>query len=129
MSTIDDFQGLRVIVVEDDSLICLLFEDMLSDLGCKVVGTACDLKRATELAQRDEGVDVAILDVNLGGQVVFPVADILCRRGIPIVFATGLGAGGLPPDWQGYCSIQKPMTAATLDKALGRAIGVQHQAD
>jgi CheY-like chemotaxis protein len=125
MSTIDDFQGLRVIVVEDDSLICLLFEDMLSDLGCKVVGTACDLKRATELAQRDDSVDVAILDVNLGGQVVFPVADILCRRGIPIVFATGLGADGLPPDWQGHCSIQKPMTAATLAKALGRAIGVQ----
>jgi CheY-like chemotaxis protein len=125
MSTIEDFQGLRVIVVEDDSLICLLFEDMLSDLGCKVVGTAGDLKRATELAQRDESVDVAILDVNLGGQVVFPVADILCRRGIPIVFATGLGADGLPPDWQGHCSIQKPMTAATLAKALGRAIGVQ----
>ena len=127
MSTIDDFQGLRVIVVEDDSLICLLFEDMLSDLGCKVVGTAGDLKRAIELAQRDESVDVAILDVNLAGQVVFPVADILCRRGIPILFATGSGVGGLPPDWQGHCSIQKPMTAATLAKALGRAIGAGHQ--
>jgi CheY-like chemotaxis protein len=127
MSTIEDFQGLRVIVVEDESMICLLFEDMLSDLGCKVVGTACDLKRATELALRDESVDVAILDVNLGGQVVFPVADILCRRGIPFVFATGLGAGGLPADWQGHCSVQKPMTMATLAKALGCAIGERQQ--
>jgi CheY-like chemotaxis protein len=127
MSTIEDFQGLRVIVVEDESMICLLFEDMLSDLGCKVVGTACDLKHATELALRDESVDVAILDVNLAGQVVFPIADILCRRGIPFVFATGLGAGGLPPDWQGHCSVQKPMTMATLAKALGCAIGERHQ--
>jgi CheY-like chemotaxis protein len=127
MSTIEDFQGLRVIVVEDDSMICLLFEDMLSDLGCKVVGTACDLERAAQLAQRDESVDVAILDVNLGGQVVFPVADILCRRGIPLLFATGLGADGLPPDWQGHCSIQKPMTMATLANALGRAIAEHRQ--
>jgi CheY-like chemotaxis protein len=123
MPVIEDFQGLRVIVVEDDSLICLLFEDMLSELGCKVVGTACDFRRATELAQRDESIDVAILDVNLGGQLVFPVADILCKRGIPLLFATGLGAGGLPPEWQGHCSVQKPMTVATLGNALGRAIG------
>jgi CheY-like chemotaxis protein len=122
MSSIEDFQGLRVIVVEDDSLICLLFEDMLLDLGCKVVGTACDFRRATELAQGQENVDVAILDVNLGGQLVFPVADILSRRGIPFVFATGMGADGLPPDWQGHCSVQKPMTVASLGTALGRAI-------
>ena len=92
MSATEDIQGLRVIVVEDDSLICLLIEDMLSDLGCKVVGAAGDFKKAIELAQREEGIDVAILDVNLGGQLVFPVADILSNRGIPFLFATGMGA-------------------------------------
>jgi CheY-like chemotaxis protein len=122
MSETEDFRGLRVIVVEDDSLICLLFEDMLLDLGCKVVGTACDLRRATELAQREENVDVAILDVNLGGQQVYPVAEILSRRGIPFVFATGMGAGGLPPIWQGHCSVSKPMSMASLAHALGCAI-------
>jgi len=122
MSGTEDIQGLRVIVVEDDSLICLLMEDMLSDLGCKVVGTAGDFKKATELARRDEGIDVAVLDVNLGGQLVFPVDDILSRRGIPFLFATGMGADGLPPDWQGHCSVQKPMTAASLGTALGRAV-------
>ena len=127
MSVIEDFQGLRVIVVEDDSMICLLIEDMLSELGCKVVGTASDLKRATELAQRDESIDVAILDVNLRGQLVFPVADILSKRGIPFLFASGMGAEGLPPDWQGHCSVQKPMTMATLATALGRAIRQQSQ--
>jgi CheY-like chemotaxis protein len=122
MSVIEDLEGLRVLVVEDDSLICLLIEDMLSELGCKVVGTACDFKRATEWARRDESIDLAILDVNLGGQQVFPVADILCERGIPFLFATGLSADGLPADWQGHCSVQKPMTVATLANALGRAM-------
>jgi CheY-like chemotaxis protein len=122
MSVIEDFEGLRVLVVEDDSLICLLLEDMLSELGCKVVGTACNFQRAIELARRDDSIDLAILDVNLGGQLVFPVADILSERGIPFVFATGLGAGGLPADWQGHCSVQKPMTVATLANAVGLAI-------
>jgi CheY-like chemotaxis protein len=125
MSVDEDFQGLRVLLVEDDSMICLLFEDMLADLGCKVVGTACDIRRAIELAQRDDSVDVAILDVNLGGQLVFPVADILSKRGIPILFATGMGACGLPPNWQGHCSIDKPMTIESLGAGLGRAIREQ----
>jgi CheY-like chemotaxis protein len=127
MPASEDFQGLRVIVIEDDSLICLLFEDMLLDLGCKVVGTACDFRRATELAQGDESIDVAILDVNLGGQLVFPVADILSRRGIPFLFATGMGAGGLPADWRGHCSVAKPMTMASLADALGCALRDQRK--
>jgi hypothetical protein len=52
--------------------------------------------------------------VNLGSLQVYPVADILSRRGIPIVFAAGLGAGGLPPSWQGHCSVSKPMSMASL---------------
>jgi DNA-binding NtrC family response regulator len=122
---VEEFQGLRVLLVEDDSMICLLFEDMLADLGCKIVGTACDIRRAIELAQRGESVDVAILDVNLGGQLVFPVADILSKRGIPILFATGMGAGGLPPNWRGHCSVDKPMTIESLGAGLGRAIREQ----
>jgi CheY-like chemotaxis protein len=127
MSAVEGLQGLGVLVVEDESLICMLLEDMLADLGCKLVGTACSFQRAAELAEREEGIDVAILDVNLGGQQVFPVADILARRGIPFLFATGAGAGGLPASWQGHCFVQKPMTAASLATALGHAIGEQRQ--
>jgi CheY-like chemotaxis protein len=123
MSAIENLQGLRVLVVEDDSLICLLFEDMLLELGCEVAGTACDFKRATALAQVQENIDVAILDVNLGGQLVFPIAEILSKRGIPFLFATGMGAASLPPAWQGHCSVQKPMTVASLDNGLRRAMG------
>jgi CheY-like chemotaxis protein len=116
------FQGLRVLVVEDEPLICLLFEDMLRDFGCEVLGPACDLGSASELAQLGDKIDVAILDVNLCGRPVYPVADILSRRGVPIVFATGLGVNALPQDWQGFCSLEKPMTSDRLADALGRAL-------
>ena len=125
MSFTENIQGLRVLVVEDDSLICLLLEDMLLDLGCQVVGTAGHIKRAIELAQCEENVDVAILDVNLGGRQVFPAADILAKRGVPFLFATGMGADALPADWLGHCSLQKPMTMEGLGNALRRAIREQ----
>jgi CheY-like chemotaxis protein len=111
-----------VLVVEDEAMICLLFEDMLQDFGCEILGPACDIDRALELAEHQDKIDVAILDVNLGGRPIFPVADILSRRGIPILFATGLGADGLPADWHGSCSIQKPMTIESLASGLGRAL-------
>src|SRR5215472_11400574 len=79
MSANGRFQGLRVLVVEDEPLICLLFEDMLQDFGCEILGPACDLASASELAQLQPKIDVAILDVNLSGRPVFPVADILSR--------------------------------------------------
>jgi DNA-binding NtrC family response regulator len=125
MSFTENIQGLRVLVVEDDSLICLLLEDMLLDLGCQVVGTAGHIKRAIELAQCEENVDVAILDVNLGGRQVFPAADILAKRGVPFLFATGMGADALPAEWLGHCSLQKPMTMEGLGNALRRAIQEQ----
>jgi CheY-like chemotaxis protein len=125
MSFTENIQGLRVLVVEDDSLICLLLEDMLLDLGCQVVGTAGHIKRAIELAQREENVDVAILDVNLGGRQVFPAADILAKRGVPFLFATGMGADALPAEWLGHCSLQKPMTMEGLGNALRRVIREQ----
>jgi DNA-binding NtrC family response regulator len=125
MSFSENIQGLRVLVVEDDSLICLLLEDMLLDLGCQVVGTAGHIKRAIELAQCEENVDVAILDVNLGGRQVFPAADILAKRGVPFLFATGMGADALPAEWLGHCSLQKPMTMEGLGNALRRAIREQ----
>ncbi len=125
MSFTENIQGLRVLVVEDDSLICLLLEDMLLELGCRVVGTAGHIKHAIELALCEEIVDVAILDVNLGDRQVFPVADILAERGVPFLFATGMGADGLPADWLGHCSLQKPMTLEGLGNALRRAIREQ----
>jgi CheY-like chemotaxis protein len=122
MPAFDELKGIRVLVVEDDAMICLLLEDILVELGCEIIGPACDIVRAADLARRHSGIDVAILDVNLAGQLVFPVADILAQRGVPFLFATGMGAEGLPPVWQGYQTVQKPMTIAQLATALGHSL-------
>ena len=122
MPATKDFQGLRVLLVEDEVMICLLFEDILQEFGCEIVGPACDLERATDLARSEASIDVAILDVNLGGRVVFPVAEILAERGVPILFATGMGVDGLPEAWRGHETVQKPMSMDQLAASLGNVL-------
>jgi CheY-like chemotaxis protein len=107
----------RVFVVEDEILIGMLLEDMLSDLGYEVAATASRLEEATQLA-RDADVDAAILDVNLNGQEVFPVAEILTARRIPFVFATGYGERGLPQSYNHRPTLQKPFQQDTLAREL-----------
>ena len=82
---------LRVMVVEDEGLIALMLEDMLEDLGCDVAMSAAAVGPA--LAWLDAGgeADAALLDVNLGGEPVFPVAEALTARGVPFAFTTGYG--------------------------------------
>ena len=72
-----DLKGRRVLLVEDEAMIAMLLEDMLGDLGCEVVGPAYALATALELAAGAPAIDVAILDVNIGGRPVFEVADAL----------------------------------------------------
>jgi CheY-like chemotaxis protein len=107
----------RVLVVEDEILIGMLLEDMLGDLGYEIAGTASRIEDATALA-REGAFDAAILDVNLNGQDVYPVADILTARDIPFVFATGYGERGLPPAYQHRPTLQKPFQQETLERYL-----------
>jgi CheY-like chemotaxis protein len=117
-------QGLRVLVVEDEALVSMLLEDMLADHGCEVAATASRIGQALELV-RDGGpeFDAAILDVNLGGEPIFPVAEALAERGLPFVFATGYGAGGLPEVWRARPTLQKPFSHDDVGKALVVAVG------
>src|ERR1700740_1769630 len=89
------FVGRRVLVVEDEMMIAMLVEDMLSELGCVVVGPAHALDAALELARAESGLDAALLGGNLGGQPVFAVADVLREKGVPAIFSTGYGDAGL----------------------------------
>jgi CheY-like chemotaxis protein len=114
-------RGKRILVVEDEAIVAMLIEDILLELGAEVVGPATRLAAALALA-RGGGVDAAILDVNLAGEASFPVAAELRARGIPFAFATGYGAGGLPPDWAGIPVLAKPFREADLRGVLGRAI-------
>lgn len=118
MTDIPDLKGLRVLVVEDEMMVSMLIEDMLSDMGCDVVGPASRLDEAMELAQAG-GIDCAVLDVNLGGQPIFPVADLLRERGCPFAFATGYGDAGLRDADRGTPVLQKPFREGDLARVLG----------
>jgi CheY-like chemotaxis protein len=108
----------RVLVVEDEFLIRMLLEDMLDELGYAVAGVAGRLEEAAEMAK--SGVfDLAILDVNLDGEDVFPVADILAGRGVPFVFVTGYGGRGLPEPYGSRPTLQKPFQIDDLGRTLG----------
>ena len=118
MNTEASLVGLRVLVVEDEMMVSMLIEDMLSDLGCTVVGPASRLDEAIELANRSE-LDCAVLDVNLGGQPIFPLADILRAKGAPFAFATGYGDAGLREVDRGSPVLQKPFREGDLARVLG----------
>jgi len=119
-----DLAGLRVLVVEDEMMVSMLIEDMLTDLGCIVVGPAARLDEAIALAESEQ-IDCAVLDVNLGGQPIFPLADILRAKGAPFAFATGYGDAGLRDVDKGSLVLQKPFRETDLARILGelRAIG------
>ena len=119
------FTGSRVFLVEDETLVLFGLEDVLVDLGCEVVAQAMRLDQALAMAQTLGPIDVAILDVNLGGTTVFPVARILAERGVSLVFATGYGRDGLPPEWQGYAVIVKPYSPQDIERALSPLLAAQ----
>jgi len=107
----------RVLVVEDEYLIRMLLEDMLSELGYELAAAVGSLAEASELAAHGD-FNVAILDVNLDGVEVYPVADILSRRGLPFVFVTGYGESSLSENHRGRPTLQKPFQADELQAVL-----------
>jgi CheY-like chemotaxis protein len=118
---LQDFSGVRVLVVEDEFAILLLLEDMLAELGCQIVGTATRLSDALTLAGKAE-CDAAVLDVNINGENVGPVAEALDARGIPMVFSTGYGRSGLEPRWRERPVLQKPYRLEEFAAALRVAL-------
>lgn len=117
MSDVSELAGLRVLVVEDEMMVSMLIEDMLHDLGCIVVGPASRLEDAIALVESAE-LDCAVLDVNLGGQPIFPLADLLRQRGAPFAFATGYGDAGLRDADKGSPVLQKPFREVDLARIL-----------
>lgn len=111
----------RVLVVEDEALIAMDIEAVLRSAGYAVVGPLPELEKAVQAAA-EEGVDAAILDVNLGGSMVFPVADALARRGVPFVFMTGYGREILPERFGHRPLAHKPCSARVLLKLLSDAL-------
>ena len=111
-------EGMRVLVVEDESLVALQLEDMLLDLGCLVVGPAMRLRAAGELLDSGVGIDCAVLDVNVCGEMVYPIAERLAEMGIPFIFATGYGRDGVDRRWTSVPILQKPYTSDEIGESL-----------
>jgi two-component system, response regulator PdtaR len=115
----DLLSGVRVLIVEDEALLALEIQELLQSAGSTVIGTFSDLARAGQAAQR-EAIDVAVLDTNLNGEMVYPLADDLVVRGIPFVFVTGYGTSNLPERFRSMPQVAKPFDPASLTGELQR---------
>jgi DNA-binding response OmpR family regulator len=106
-------EGIRVLVVEDEFLVATLIEDMLMAAGCVVAGPIPRISEALDAVDRGT-FDAAVLNVNLGGDRVYPVADALSRRNVPFVFITGYGTGVLSGEHAERPRLCKPFKMADL---------------
>lgn len=111
----------RILVVEDETMIAMMVEDFLTDLGWDVVALAGSIDSALAMA-READIDAAVLDVNLHGKESFDAADILDKRHILFVFASGYGADGVCRRFRDVPVVTKPFHRDELERALSRAM-------
>ena len=105
-----------ILLAEDEMLLAMMLEDRLNASGYRVI-KAARLAKCLELAE-SASIDLAILDINLAGEVSFPVALVLRRRGIPFVFSSGYDDQDLPEAWRNEKVLQKPYDTRQLAAAL-----------
>ena len=109
----------RVLIVEDEALVAMLLEDMLDDAGQEVAFCASSIAQALNyIAREADSFDFAILDVNLGGEPIFPVAEALAAKHKRFAFATGYGPGGLPDVWRDRPILSKPFGTQDVARIL-----------
>lgn len=121
--TNESLKGMRILLVEDEAMIAMLVEDMLLDGGAEVVGPAGGVKAALAAIDQNADIDGALLDVNLGGEQSFEVADALAARNIPFVFVTGYGGAGVRDRYPNAPTLQKPFVTSDLERALTALAG------
>ena len=111
----------RILVVEDEYLIADDMQQSLEEVGAIVLGPVPTIEQALELLGGDPHVDGAVLDINLNGEKVFPVADALATRGIRFLFATGYDAADIPSQYRQITRCEKPVNVAAIARALDSA--------
>jgi CheY-like chemotaxis protein len=109
----------RILIVEDEIVVGLFMEDVLTEFGYEVAGVVSHLQDAMA---RPRDYDLAVLDVHLNGRSVFDFADKLSAEGVPFVFATGYGERGIPERHRAYPVLQKPFQPEELRRALERVL-------
>ena len=115
---------LRILVVDDEPMIAMLAAEFIADLGHAPVGPAHSLDEALEMVKTHD-IDGAIIDVLLGRQTAYPLAELLAARGIPFVFATGQSAAAIEPGHSAIAVLVKPFSANLFEAAI-RAIASKH---
>lgn len=112
----------RILVVEDSPLISAVLEDMLTDMGCKVVGPTGNMAFAVDLAGSEE-IDAAVIDLNIRGGKVYPVADVLIARNIPFLIASGYADWTMREDLKDRPRVTKPFAQEVLEQQLTKLFG------
>jgi CheY-like chemotaxis protein len=116
-------QGCRVLIVEDEYLLADDLSQALADVGVQVLGPVASVEDGMTLIGSEASIDAAVLDVNLRGDMVFPVADALLSRGIPFAFATGYDEWALPERFANAPRVEKPFKGYKVAAILGTMIG------
>lgn len=112
--------GLKLLLVEDEYLLALHLSELLGDMGAEILGPVACVADALALIEDAPVIDAAILDVNLAGEAVFPVADRLNARRVPFAFASGYDPALMPPRFRDVEVCQKPIDAAAVRGAIAR---------
>ena len=113
--------GRRILVVEDEMLVLMMAEDMLADLGCEAVTSAATVNQALALIEAVD-FDAALLDMNLGGDKSFPVADALAARNVPFIFSTGYTGHDMREGYRDRPVLKKPFRYEDLTGVLSRLL-------
>ncbi|WP_210528746.1 response regulator [Rubellimicrobium arenae] len=114
-------EGKHVLVVEDEYMLADDLRRDLEEAGARVLGPVASLEQAFSALNDGITIDAAVLDINLGGEMVFPLAEALRGRGVPFVFVTGYDAWALPGQFRDVPCCDKPVDAVQLLRSLGLA--------
>lgn len=113
-------QGLRLLLVEDEYLFAFCIAELLEDMGAEVLGPVASVADAMDLIDKAPEIDAAILDINLGTEVVFPVADKLQALHVPFVFASAFDRASMPPRFRDVGMCEKPLNVEVVRRAVER---------
>jgi CheY-like chemotaxis protein len=116
-------KGRRILVVEDSPVVGPFTAELLTDLGCEVVGPAPNMAAARELAESDEIIDAAMMDIHIRGERVFSLCEVLAARGVPFVLTSGYADWQMPDKWEECPRLQKPYTIDQVEETLASLIG------
>lgn len=119
----------RILIVEDESLVAMMIEAMVEELGASVAGTHSDVDGALAFVTASHtAIDIAVLDLNLGGRHSYDIATALLGHDIPIVFSTGYDDGAIPVEWRHVPRLSKPFQLEELAQALDTAYATRPDA-